>query len=240
MLNICVCDEDNFYNERIKNLLSDIIQDIHYVVTFYNQLEKIEQVVNENKFDFDIIISSMLFGKRSSLKLIQTINKLYPRTQVICMSRYIGMLVNIYDVDCCYFIYKEDLEERLPLAIEKARKRLNRHPDLVMIKNGKTYLVLKSEEIVYIEHFAKKCIIHTIDDSVEVTSTLKDLEYSLDARYFFHPHKSYIVNSDHIRKLTLTKLELTGGIEVPVSRNYRDGVKRFIDNHFPVNDGNKE
>ena len=231
MLNICICEEDIQCVESVKKQLLGILENVPYVVTVFNDLDSMQQAMMDLQMNYDIMIFGIQFGNRTSLKLIESINERYPNIQIIIMSKYIGMLLNVYDVECCYFIYKEELGKRLPKAIAKARKNLELFPRFITIKQGKEHIIIRASDIVYIEHLAKKCTIHTLTDEIEIISTLKDLEDYLDPDHFFHTHKSYIVNSDHIKKVTLAKIEVANDIVLPVSRNYRQSIRSFIELH---------
>lgn len=69
------------------------------------------------------------------------------------------------------------------------------------IKTKKEVLFVDFKEIVYIEKFQRKTIIHTTKQAIEVSQTLSNLFDRLDKEMFIRSHKSYIVNINHIKKI---------------------------------------
>ena len=56
-----------------------------------------------------------------------------------------------------------------------------------------------------------------------------------DNENFFQPHRSYLVNMDHVQRVTKTELILTGGISIPLSRSKSaQAMEAFINHSFHV------
>jgi two-component system LytT family response regulator len=75
--------------------------------------------------------------------------------------------------------------------------------------------------------------IYTVDNSLILRETMKDLEKRLDPRTFQRVHRSTIVNLDQVRQVKPHTngecfLVLESGAQVKVSRSYRDVVARFV------------
>lgn len=87
-------------------------------------------------------------------------------------------------------------------------------------------------DIQYIEAFGHYAIVHTADEAYRFRSTLKDVMSRLPKGYFASPHKSYVVNLEHIRSATATEIVLDCGVVVPIGRKrmqeFNDALYRFL------------
>lgn len=82
-----------------------------------------------------------------------------------------------------------------------------------------------------IEIFGHEIIIHKTDGVKEsCTGTLKELEVLLPAQTFVRPHRSYLVNLDHISEIARYQIRLSSGDTIPISKKlYKQIQNSFID-----------
>lgn len=87
-------------------------------------------------------------------------------------------------------------------------------------------------EIQYIEAFGHYTVVHTSRDAYRFRSTLKEIVSRLPKGYFASPHKSYIVNMEHIRSATASEIMLDCGVVVPIGRKrmqeFNNALYRFL------------
>ncbi len=87
-------------------------------------------------------------------------------------------------------------------------------------------------DIQYIETFGHYAIVHTADEAYRFRSTLKEVMARLPKGYFVSPHKSYVVNLEHIRSATASEIILDCGAVVPIGRKrmqeFNDTLYRFL------------
>jgi two-component system LytT family response regulator len=96
-----------------------------------------------------------------------------------------------------------------------------------MVKVGGRIILLKTEEIEWIEADDKYLRLHAGERSHLVRITLSAFESQLDPRKFLRIHRSAIVNIDRIKKLRPMingeyKVLLESGVTLTLSRNYRN------------------
>lgn len=86
--------------------------------------------------------------------------------------------------------------------------------------------------IQYIETFGHYAVVHTTDKAYRFRSTLKEVMSRLPKGYFASPHKSYVVNLEHIRSATASEIILDCGAVVPIGRKrmqeFNDALYRFL------------
>jgi DNA-binding LytR/AlgR family response regulator len=94
----------------------------------------------------------------------------------------------------------------------------------LFVKNGKDYLRIGSDEILWIQASGNYIEIFTCNDkSYLLRVGLKEIELRLPDDQFIRVHKSYIVNKKHILKFNSNSLRTQQG-EVPIARSYFNAV----------------
>ncbi|WP_290770923.1 LytTR family DNA-binding domain-containing protein [Anaerofustis sp.] len=90
---------------------------------------------------------------------------------------------------------------------------------------------IKIEEIIYFETINRKIILHSINDTIEFNSTIKELENKFKECDFVRIHRAFIVNSKYINKIFKGEAILSNGERLIVGRNYNKKVRNFIDEY---------
>lgn len=94
----------------------------------------------------------------------------------------------------------------------------------LFVKNGKDYLRIGTNEILWIQASGNYIEIFTSNDkSYLLRVGLKEIEERLPDDQFIRVHKSYIVNKKHILRFNSNSLRTQQG-EVPIARSYFNAV----------------
>lgn len=113
------------------------------------------------------------------------------------------------------------------LAVDRPNAKL-RIPE----KSGE-YRLLRVEEVFCLEADEDYVQVHTSEGRITWRTTLTKAGETLDPSVFLRVHRSYIVNTDRVRKVSrLGKgeyfLELENGKTVGTGRSYREDVEAFV------------
>ena len=100
---------------------------------------------------------------------------------------------------------------------------------LLLESGASTYRVPYSQ-LLFLEALDKKLNVCTQRQSITVRKSLGSIAGSLPAQ-FIRCHRSYIVNSDYIDRVSFSDmaLTLTNGESIPVSRSCRDALREYLD-----------
>lgn len=91
---------------------------------------------------------------------------------------------------------------------------------------------IRLRDIQYMEAFGHYIVVHTAEKAYRFRSTLKEVVSRLPKGYFASPHKSYVVNLEHIRSATASEIMLDCGAVIPIGRKrmqeFNDALYRFL------------
>lgn len=232
MLNIIIIDDQ----EQQINYLESLITSLNIEKCTLHKFQSAEAMLSYTKIntDYTIFLIDIVLTTFSGIELAKYINENFKGPVIIFISGYLDKVTDIFDTNHCYFIYKPELEQRLPHAIDKAITRLKHlKSKLHLVLKGKT-VTLNQNDICFFERKLRNTIIKTKNENVTCTYNLEYFENIL-LNYFVKTHRSYIVNLTTVKEFSRTSLVLITGDIIPISRQYQKQVKEKW-NAFLLND----
>jgi hypothetical protein len=120
-----------------------------------------------------------------------------------------------------------------PAALAEAMSPLSpEEPDRLMVQTGRGVRVLPFSQIERLWAAKNYVVVYAEGREHLVRETLSGLLARIQHGPFLRTHRSYIVNVERIVELRTgpqgTKVVLTSGAEVPLSRSYRDELERRL------------
>lgn len=146
---------------------------------------------------------------------------------------FIATLLSLVLLLFFYLLYRryQDLNKELISLREKMeyyhKKTTQKSATMLALKSK---AVVKTEELLYVKSDSHYLEFYTKDNNKpEIDrNTLKDVLEQLKELGFAQIHKSYIVNLDYIRIINSTKIMLTDGTWLPLSRTYKPKLKEIL------------
>jgi len=168
---------------------------------------------------------------------------------VVFATAFDHYAVQAFDVNAVDYVLKPFDKARIAKAIQRARKvmetqtstaerleqlvsqlngnaKQNVQPAKILVKSGQRLLLVAAEDLIYAT--IDDGLITVVGREVEGTSnyrTLEELHAALDTENFWRPHRSHLVNIQHIKEVVpwfkssyMLKMDDKKQSEVPVSR----------------------
>ena len=92
---------------------------------------------------------------------------------------------------------------------------------------------LRMDEILYIESVRDYVKITTSGKELTVHQSISYLEERLP-EHFLRVHRSFIVAVPKIESYSSQHIELSGNIEIPIGRTYKNSALKTLDSHIKV------
>ena len=110
----------------------------------------------------------------------------------------------------------------------------NEATDCISIKADYKVTMVRYADIIYIESVGEYVRLQLNNASAITTLfRLKNMESALPSDKFMRVHRSYIVNLSHVTEYSRSRVMLDNGEYVPVSVNYRDAFREYIERSMP-------
>lgn len=220
-MKLSVCDDNTEYltylTEQITNICGE--RGITASIDTFSP-EELSERLKQRNFDYDIIFLDIRMNTYDGISLAKRINDIDLSCSIVFVSNYLNLATEVYDVRHTYFILKSELEQRLPLALDRALNNVSQ--DLagqITITSNSHKIRLQADNILYAEVYGHRLTIYySGDKSFHTYQTLKWLHRQLP--YFIKIHSSYLVNPTYILSLGNGVCALTNGTSLPNSRSY--------------------
>jgi two-component system LytT family response regulator len=232
----CIAVDDEPY--AVKQIADYILKTpfLELVGTCNNAFEAMELIASEK---IDLLFLDVNMPEMSGLDFAKTIS---PEIKIVFTTAYSQFAVESYKVDALHYLLKPITYDDFLNAANKAQKHFQQSTIRQTEKQNKNHFFVSSEgkmekinlhEIDYIESMSEYVKIFLSNKKHIVTlMRLKNLESFLPQDWFIRVHRSYIVNTKNITTIERNRIVFYGNVYIPISDQYKNDFKTFIDNYF--------
>lgn len=238
--NIFLCEDDKYQRVGIENAISQIImkENFHMKIKMstdnpHEVLEYVQANKDINVYFFDVNLGSNMSG----IELAKKIRQHDPKGYIVFITEkselaYLTFKYKIHAIDYIEKDYingiKDNIYDCLKTINDNIINSLPEDDDVFIVKIGDRCSHIKYREILFFEtsEIPHKIKIHTTTGYTEFYGKLKDIESTLDNR-FYKCHRAYIVNKNNIKEIDFKNKQIemiTGDICLASSRLIR-GLK---------------
>lgn len=232
MLQIAICDDEQFYRDRIKKLLEKYMHNNALPCTLHTFLSGEELIRQcEGGAAFDIVFLDISMKEMDGLQTAERIRAYHRDTYIVFVTAFMDYALEGYKVNAVRYLMKDNLEG----ALEECMKAILQRMQVAQV----TFSFLEGEKrlytdcILYVESRGHKSVFHYMEAGravYQIYRKLDDLEQQLAGHNFLRIHKSYLVNMKHIRKVGNYTALLDTGEELPIPRPRFQKIKEaFVD-----------
>ncbi len=126
-------------------------------------------------------------------------------------------------------------EKQSSIDSSVVEKESNDSGDYISIKADYKVTMVRYADIIFVESVGEYVRLHlTNAPAITTLFRLKNMENALPADRFMRVHRSYIVNLSHVTGYSRSRVMLDNGEYVPVSVNYRDSFREFVERNMPT------
>ena len=216
-------------------ILDDIKEHIHEmkkIILEMNQSFKINEYIDFKQFFQDInsfqnntiFILDIMLNQINGIDVASYILQIHPHAQIIFISSYLEKATEVYEVDHCYFVYKPEMESKLPNAIDKAIDRIESSKKTLHVQLKDKVKIINLCDIIYLERDKRTTYIHCLNEQVKTGIKIDEFLVSLPSS-FVRCHHSYIINLDAVTEYKRNHFLLMNQIMIPISRSYYQNTK---------------
>ncbi len=227
----CIIIEDQLPAQRILKKYIDDSGSLVLIGAFTDALEAMEMMKSTK---VDIIFLDIHLPKISGIDFLKTLSN---PPQVILTTAFPDYALESYEFDVVDYLLKPFSFQRFIKAISKVEtKQQNLIPGVettemneVYIKVGYDHVRILIDTIAYIVSDADYTELHLQNKKHVCSETLRYWEELLPSKKFMRVHKSYIINTSKIERVSSNQIYLANQKTVPLGRAYKgDFMKKFL------------
>lgn len=229
MVRICIADSSTSDAEMICNLLEkelDAKKISNSIDIVFSQQEINNAISTLPAYQIFIICIDSKCPTFDWRRLSRDLRKTKSLSKIVFISDRLEDAEEIFEYSPCYFLYRPNLEYRLPQFVENVLGGI-RPGEKKLFNTKLIQYAVNYNDIVFFEHVQRKtqvvCERFTINVSEKLTNILKELP-----KEFIQTHSSFIINMDHVWGMGKNGCTMDNGIVVPVSRSrYAETLDSF-------------
>lgn len=231
MLQIAICDDEQFYREKIKSLLESYLKerDMPYAIRLFLSGEEFLSE-NENRVKYDIVFMDINMNEMDGIQTAMEIRAFHSHTYIVFITAFINYVLEGYKVNAVRYIMKDRLEESIGECMDAILQRMKTAQAAFSFLEGEKKLY--TDNLLYVESRKHKSFFYYMETELvqyQIYDKLDHIEKKLEGCGFLRIHKSYLVNMKHIRKISNYTVLLDTGEELPVPRiRYQAAKEAFV------------
>lgn len=225
MLRTCIIIEDQPPAQRILQKYIKDIGSLELKATFSNALEAITFLQSNT---IELIFLDIHLPKISGLDFLKTLKH---SPQIILTTAFSDYALESYEFNVVDYLLKPFSFQRFVQAVTKSNalvaspigtpiEKQNSNPEFY-IKSGYDLFKVNAQDILFIKSDADYSEIVTKTKTYLSTDSLKNWLLKLGSE-FCQVHKSYIVNTTHLQKISSNQIYLSDQHIIPIGRAYKE------------------
>ena len=224
MFRIAICDDESFFAEELKELISGYMMEkgLVFEIDTYSSGEALVKLGIE-VVRYTAVFLDINMEKIDGIKAAEKIREVSREVFIVFVTAYVNYSLEGYRLDAVRYLLKSNanfqstVNECMNAIMEKLNYSVAKRE--FDFKEGTKEVSL--ERLLYIESNLHKLEFHIIEDDMKIYTmyeTLNALEDRLAANDFVRIHQSYLVNIKYIKNVVRYKVVLTNGVELVIPK----------------------
>ncbi|MDW3651906.1 MAG: LytTR family DNA-binding domain-containing protein [Bacteroidia bacterium] len=226
----CIIIEDQPLAQKVLKRYIEDMGHLELIGTFADALSALEFLKNHS---VELIFLDIHLPKISGIDFLKIVS---PRPKIILTTAFSDYAIQSYELDVVDYLLKPFSFERFVQAVSKVIYTADKTPsqqvsapeegaekreNFIFVKTGSEYQKLAISSIQLIKADGDYTRIFTKEKKYLVSHPLRYWLEKLDAKWFSQIHKSYLVNVQHIDKVSGNQVYVGEGI-LPIGRTFKE------------------
>ncbi len=236
-MRLAICDDDEREILKLRDMLEEYQRQHGTESIVYKTFSDPKMLLEDwNRQEYNAAILDIMMPNMDGITLGAEIKKNWPETTLIYLTSSTDFALDAYGIHAERYIIKPVVRDMLFEALDYALKSKNKVSRYFSVKTPSGMMLVKHEQILFIEMSARKMVIHLTDGqditSIYLRSTFFDtVSELLDTKCFVLTHKSFLANMSYIKSYSSSNLVLqvnkdSPEVFVPISRQHINSVKQ--------------
>lgn len=223
-----IIDDEPIAIEYLKEYVNTI-PELLLIGTYQNAKEALPRIQNS---EVDLIFIDIEMPEISGLDFVKALEN---APAVIFTTAYPQYAVEGFNLNAVDYLLKPIGLERFKQSIQKVHKEISIQTGLppmqnkfIFLKNGYKSEKIDIQDIVFIAGNKEYATYYTKSGRTYLKNErLKNLEKDYQPYGFIRIHKSYLINTQYIKKIFNNNVEIQGET-IPIGRAYREQIRQLM------------
>ncbi len=221
-MKIAICDDMKDICSYLETIIFEYreLRNIIVDVEVYNEGESLVADLKKG-YSFDLIFLDIELNTTDGIKIGEIIRNDFDDylTKIIYISSKSKYDRQLFDVQPLHFLSKPLVKEKVIKDLDLAIKLIGKNNAMFSLKKGTEIINLPVKEILYFESLNKQVKVICKTETIVFYEKMNLIQKELAKSRFLQPHRSYLVNYNHILSIKIDQITMSNNDVIPVSRN---------------------
>lgn len=228
MYNIAICEDELVQAQQLMRVLKryELENKVKLNVTIF---ESAELLMRATLPQFDLFFLDIGLPGINGIELAKKIRHVSLHSKIAFLTAHEQFWPEGYKVLASRFLVKPLNDDHLYTEVLSLLKELKMSQLYILATQDKAIAKVAIDEILYLEIYGRKVLIHTFDGTYTSSYNLSYWVKKLASHHFVQTHSSYLVNLKHVKLVGRDTVTLMTGEEVYMSlRKYKQFKESFM------------
>ena len=236
MIKVTVCDDEKIYLDNTCVMLEkySAVNGIEILTdTFSNPSALLDSI--ERGELYDIYLLDIYMPGVSGMSVATELRSKGIRSPIVFLTSSIEHAVEAFGVDATHYLLKPYTQQAFFVAMDKAMQSISvDSSESIVLKIDGEYQNVLAADLLYCESDGNYQRIFLKDGAeVHIRMTTSELYEKLESfSRFYRCGRAYILNLDHIKKVTANSVVLKNGKEISLPHSAVAGLRSAFFDHF--------
>lgn len=229
MIAIAIVDDEAEVGRRVESIVKKEFEKTEspFKVKYYQHPRELLWDLQEKKY-FDIFFLDIEMNV-NGLEVARQIREMYLEPYIVFVTSYVKYSVRGYEYGAYRYILKDEIDEKLPEAIDYMCKKMESMVQKQYIIEAPSKIKkIDFRDIYYMYVEGKYTYFCTRNGNVRVRKPLGEVYKELDTPAFVYADKGHIVNLQHVMSMEERTIQMRNGDQVVVSFPQTKKVREAI------------
>ncbi len=223
MITIGICDDEAIFREQIRNICLQYFEGKNIPFQCL-EFASAEEVLAYRGESLTLLFLDVEMAGITGIELKEEIERTDRVWRIVFVTSHEEVIGQAFGLKTMGFARKpvdaKVAEKWISIAVEEQEAN-----KVFRFTTEKGDLYIRENEILYLESEGNYSYVHTQKEKIFVCESLKKCEEIVANRDCIRIHKSYLVNMQEIKDVSVTQVTMKNGTSIPIGRTYRDEVK---------------
>ncbi|SFL36468.1 two component transcriptional regulator, LytTR family [Lachnospiraceae bacterium KH1T2] len=224
-MKIAICDDEIIEIKDTKKKLEHVYDNLDLLIDCYTDcrqfLKKNASVV------YDLVILDIEMPQMLGIEVAELIRAAENDTAIVFLTSHLEYALKGYEVNALRYLTKPVDEKQLSEIINYLIEQKSKEKKIIL-KDEEDLMMVAVKDIIYFEAQNQDIKIITLKKEYTRRYNLRDYEEELSEYGFIRCHRSYLVNLEHVSRISGKEMIMDNDHKIPLSRMKEKKVRQAL------------
>lgn len=232
VIKVGIVDDSARDRTHIATLLDQYQQDhpTHFLV---RQFDDGAALLENYQADFDLLFLDIKMGGIDGMRTAKAIRRTDTKVAMVFVTNTAQYATSGYAVQAQSYLLKPVTQFAFETEMERFLSDFQQTArSAILVGAGTSLRRVAVSDIVYLESNRHRITVHTTDEEIGLSGTLKSFEDQLTDHAFFRANSGYLINLQHLTAIDGEDAVMSNGDYLKISRSRKKGLLEALTNHI--------